>query len=355
MPHTYLSIEGIRKSFGSFTALEPIHIEIPKNEFVCLLGPSGCGKTTLLRIIAGLEVPEGGRVTVAGKDITSLPPAKRNAGMMFQSYALFPNLTVAQNVAYGLKEKKMSKGQIQDKVKEVLAMVDLESAMQKYPSQLSGGQQQRVALARAVALSPDFLLLDEPLSALDAKVRQKLRQEIRRLHEQLGMTTIMVTHDQEEALTMADTIVVMNNAQVIQIGTPEEVYERPNSRFVADFIGAVNFIEEHRGQAPRAGVLQSSDSMAIRPEHIRIHLKPEQGSQEAFIENMEFRGAFYRITLRPLTTEGFYADNGIITDVNTTTIKQLGLERNRRVYFRLPQEHIIRFGPIPQIQTEVVV
>ncbi|REE70534.1 iron(III) transport system ATP-binding protein [Paenibacillus taihuensis] len=339
MPQTYLSIEGIRKTFGSFTALEPIHIEIPKNEFVCLLGPSGCGKTTLLRLIAGLETPDGGRITVAGRDITSLPPSKRQAGMMFQSYALFPNLTVEQNIAYGLQEKKMSKAQIRGKVEEVLAMVDLEHSAKKYPSQMSGGQQQRVALARAVAMSPDFLLLDEPLSALDAKVRQKLRQEIRRLHEQLGMTTIMVTHDQEEALTMADTIVVMNNAKVIQVGMPEEIYERPNSKFVADFIGAVNFV----------GV-EEVPAVAIRPEHVSIHLQPVPDSSEAIIENLEFRGSSYRITLKPSHSRE------IIADVNSSMIRLLGLEKNRRVYYELPSEHLIYFGDaLPTPWVEVVV
>ncbi|AZN42561.1 ABC transporter ATP-binding protein [Paenibacillus albus] len=339
MPQNYLSIESIRKSFGSYTALEPINIQIPKNEFVCLLGPSGCGKTTLLRLIAGLETPDGGRITVAGRDITPLPPARRQAGMMFQSYALFPNLTVEQNVAYGLQEKKLSKAQIRCKVEEVLAMVDLEQSAKKYPSQMSGGQQQRVALARAVALSPDFLLLDEPLSALDAKVRQKLRLEIRRLHEQLGMTTIMVTHDQEEALTMADTIVVMNNARVIQTGSPEEIYERPNSRFVADFIGAINFVGSDEVPA-----------VAIRPEHVSIHPHPVPGSSEAIVENLEFRGSSYRVTLKlPHSSE-------IIADVSSALIRKLGLAKNRRVYYELPSDHLIYFGDDqPAQQVEVVV
>ncbi|MCM3630154.1 ATP-binding cassette domain-containing protein [Paenibacillus glycanilyticus] len=344
MPQSYLSIEGIRKSFGSFTALEPIHIEIPRNEFVCLLGPSGCGKTTLLRMIAGLETPDIGRMLVEGRDITSLPSAKRNVGFMFQSYALFPNLTVAQNVAYGLREKKMSKPQIQSKVEEVLNMVDLLSSAKKYPAQLSGGQQQRVALARAIALSPDFLLLDEPLSALDAKVREKLRLEIRRLHEQLGMTTIMVTHDQEEALTMADTVVVMNNAKVIQSGMPEDIYERPNSRFVADFIGAVNFLEASDGR----------EALAIRPEHVRISPIHEPGSYEARIESLEFRGSFYRVTMLVQGPSSRYFPNGIMADVNRSIVKQYQLEKNRRVYVQLPEEHLIHFGPTRPERLEVV-
>ncbi|WP_336784460.1 ABC transporter ATP-binding protein [Paenibacillus sp. MMO-177] len=344
MPKSYLSIEGIRKTFGSFTALEPIHIEIPKNEFVCLLGPSGCGKTTLLRMIAGLETPDSGRMLVEDKDITSLPPARRNVGFMFQSYALFPNLTVAQNVAYGLKEKKMSRQQMQSKVEEVLGMVDLMSSATKYPAQLSGGQQQRVALARAIALSPDFLLLDEPLSALDAKVREKLRLEIRRLHEQLGMTTIMVTHDQEEALTMADTVVVMNNAKVIQSGAPEEIYERPSSRFVADFIGAVNFFEPMDG----------ADTLAIRPEHVRLGLIQETGSYEAVMESLEFRGSFYRVTMKVQGPMNRYFPNGVMADVNRSIVKQYQLEKNRRVFIQLPEEHLIHFGANRRERLEVV-
>lgn len=344
MPKSYLAIEGIRKTFGSFTALAPMHIEIPKNEFVCLLGPSGCGKTTLLRIIAGLEKPEGGRITVEGKDITSLPPAARGAGMMFQSYALFPNLSVEQNVAYGLREKKQSRAQIRAKVEEVLTMVDLTAAAKKYPAQLSGGQQQRVALARAVALSPDFLLLDEPLSALDAKVRQRLRLEIRRLHEQLGMTTIMVTHDQEEALTMADTIVVMNNAKIEQIGTPQDVYDRPNSRFVADFIGVASFLKNAAGR----------ETAAIRPEHVRVQAKGEFGYYAAFITEMEYRGSFSRLMLRPAATMGDYAAEEIFADVDNTTIRQLQLDKHRQVYIQLPKEHIIDFEPAIPAKIEVV-
>ncbi|WP_068618755.1 ABC transporter ATP-binding protein [Paenibacillus tuaregi] len=339
MPDPYLAIRDIHKAFGTFTALEPIRIDIQKNEFVCLLGPSGCGKTTLLRIIAGLEAPDGGSITVAGRDITSLPPAKRNAGMMFQSYALFPNLTTAQNIAYGLKEKRMSRAQISEKVHEVLAMVDLEHAVDKYPAQLSGGQQQRVALARAVALSPDFLLLDEPLSALDAKVRQKLRKEVRRLHDQLGMTTIMVTHDQEEALTMADKIVVMNNAKVIQTGSPEEVYEQPKTRFVADFIGAVNFMDNGWLQHPE---YDKDSELGIRPEHIRISDRPTAYSREAVVTDSEFRGAFYRLSIRLAAHLG--GEEPIYVDVPASFAKRLHVHKNLKVYVEFPENQIIGFG-----------
>lgn len=339
MSQAYFSIQGIQKSFGKFVALRDINIDVQKNEFICLLGPSGCGKTTLLRILAGLEQPNAGRIMVNGKDITTLPPANRKFGMMFQSYALFPNLTAAQNIAYGLKAKKMSRKEIDEKVREVLALIDLEHIRDKYPSQLSGGQQQRIALARAIALSPDFLLLDEPLSALDAKVRLKLRREIRSLHEKIGITTIMVTHDQEEALTMADKIVVMNNAEVVQIGTPEEVYDRPNSPFVADFIGAINFFQpEHLNQSG-----QDKDiMMAIRPENVHVL---EQGTDDgipAVVKDMEFRGSFYRIQLQ-LSDGRDQIDTFMTIDLPVHQAHRLRLNKNKSVMLHLPSERLITF------------
>ena len=211
---TYLRLAGIRKEFGAFTALSHIDLDIAKGEFVCFLGPSGCGKTTLLRIIAGLEVQTAGRIELAGRDISRLPPAKRDYGIVFQSYALFPNLSVFDNVAYGLVNRKQPRSAIAPRVHELLKLVGLPDSGAKFPSQLSGGQQQRIALARALATSPGLLLLDEPLSALDALERVRLRQEIRALQQRLGVTTIMVTHDQEEALAMADRIVVMNQGAI---------------------------------------------------------------------------------------------------------------------------------------------
>lgn len=239
---TYLALTGIHKRFGTFTALESIDLSIRRGEFVCFLGPSGCGKTTLLRIVAGLETQTSGRIVQAGRDVSVLPPAERDYGIMFQSYALFPNLTVAQNVGYGLVNRKQSRGQITARVDELLALVGLPGSGDKYPAQMSGGQQQRIALARALATSPGLLLLDEPLSALDATVRVHLRNEIRALQRKLGVTTIMVTHDQEEALSVADRIVVMNHGVIEQVGTPMEVYREPASPFVASFVGKVNRI-----------------------------------------------------------------------------------------------------------------
>lgn len=238
----YLSINNVVKQFGQFTALQQISFAIQEGEFVCFLGPSGCGKTTLLRSIAGLEPVTSGTLFQAGKEITHLPPEQRDFGIVFQSYALFPNLTVQDNISIGLQNQGITSFECNQQVDKWLQMIGLQSEAQKYPNQLSGGQQQRVALARALALSPGLLLLDEPLSALDAKVRTHLREEICQLQRQLGITTVMVTHDQEEALAMADRIVVMNNGVIEQIGTPQEIYEKPASRFVANFVGTMNFI-----------------------------------------------------------------------------------------------------------------
>jgi len=275
---TFLKLEGIHKQFGSFTALKGVDLAIDKGEFVCFLGPSGCGKTTLLRIIAGLEAQSGGRIEQAGRDISRLPPAGRDYGIVFQSYALFPNLSVADNVAYGLVNRKMPRAEARARVAELVALVGLPGSEDKFPAQLSGGQQQRIALARALATSPGLLLLDEPLSALDAIVRVHLRQEIRSLQRKLGVTTIMVTHDQEEALSVADRIVVMNHGAIEQVGTPLAVYREPASPFVADFVGRINVLD---------GTAEGDDRVRIGPTlfecrhgrprgaKLKIYLRPE--------------------------------------------------------------------------------
>jgi len=274
-----LKLEGIHKSFGSFVALNDIDLAIRKGEFVCFLGPSGCGKTTLLRVIAGLEQQTRGRVIQDGRDVSALPPAARDYGIVFQSYALFPNLTVAQNIAYGLVNRRKRRAEINARVQELLTLVGLPDAGPKYPAQCSGGQQQRVALARALATSPSLLLLDEPLSALDAKVRERLRGEIRALQKRVGVTTIMVTHDQEEALSMADRVVVMNHGVIEQCGTPAEVYEQPATPFVATFLGRVNVLPGRSlgGGRYRVGACELTlpvDGFAPGTD-VRIFVRPE--------------------------------------------------------------------------------
>ncbi|MDQ8735209.1 putative 2-aminoethylphosphonate ABC transporter ATP-binding protein [Paenibacillus sp. LHD-38] len=340
-----LAINGIRKTFGSFQALQDVNVHIPKGKFTCLLGPSGCGKTTLLRIIAGLEQADTGTVMQDGKDISMLPTAKRNFGIVFQSYALFPNLTVSENIGYGLKGKQ-PKRQIEERVKEMLELIGLTAIRERFPAQLSGGQQQRVALARAIALSPDILLLDEPLSALDAKVREKLREQLCELQERLGITTVMVTHDQEEALTMADQIVVMDHGQVVQIGTPQEVYDKPKTPFVADFIGAINFFPAGTARWEGAG---PNDLLAIRPEHIQID--ETQGSADeqredgisGFVQHVEFRGAFYRVSLQLANELGRHSDMNVTVDISSQTANRYDWSRNKLLHLHLPQERMLHY------------
>lgn len=306
-----LRIEQLSKHFGDFTALRDIELSVQEGEFVCFLGPSGCGKTTLLRAIAGLEQQSEGRIIQQGRDISCLPPQQRDFGIVFQSYALFPNLTVQDNIAYGLKNLRQDRNHISQRVEELLCLIGLEDSAAKYPAQLSGGQQQRVALARALATRPGLLLLDEPLSALDARVRVHLRQQIKKLQQELGVTTIMVTHDQEEALTLADRIVVMNQGVIEQVGTPQEIYHQPVNAFVAGFVGSMNLLDAVidgpksvrvggdciRLPEPHRLPQGSSARLAIRPEAVR--LCPEDAVNcngvQARLLNIEFLGAFLRV------------------------------------------------------------
>ncbi|HWT17770.1 MAG TPA: putative 2-aminoethylphosphonate ABC transporter ATP-binding protein [Variovorax sp.] len=281
-----LEITGVRKDFESFSALRDVHLRVNPGEMLCFLGPSGCGKTTLLRIIAGLETQSAGTIVQNGRDVSWLPPDQRDYGIVFQSYALFPNLTIADNIGYGLVNGHARRGEIRARVDELLQLVGLPSSGKKYPSQLSGGQQQRVALARALATRPGLLLLDEPLSALDALERVRLRGEIRRLQKQVGITTIMVTHDQEEALSMADRIVVMNHGVIEQVGTPMEVYEQPATPFVADFVGKVNVLRSvalgnHRFQVGDMELQCDACDGAFDPgEAVNLYLRPEDRAVE---------------------------------------------------------------------------
>src|SRR6186713_2111937 len=258
----FLELEGVRKEFPSHVAVQHFDLDVPRGAFVSFLGPSGCGKTTTLRMVAGFELPTAGQIRIDGKDITYLRPNQRNVGMVFQSYALFPNMTVAENVAFGLKVAKRSPQEIETRVTEMLKIIKLPEHGGRYPYQLSGGQQQRVALARALAVKPQVLLLDEPLSALDAKIRVSLREEIRSLQQALGITTIYVTHDQEEALSMSDRIVVMNEGRVEQVGTPFEIYNTPRTRFVASFVGTLSFMRA-RVLDPVAGRIMVGDQEIV--------------------------------------------------------------------------------------------
>ncbi len=315
-----LRAEHIIKKFGKQTALNDVSFEIEDGEFVCVLGPSGCGKSTLLRVIAGLEDIESGKVEIGGRDVTGEPPSARNFGIVFQSYALFPNMTAEENVAYGLWNKRLSREEIASRVSGALEMVGLTEQRKKYPQQLSGGQQQRVAIARAIVLKPEFLLLDEPLSALDAKVRVKLRRELRHIQQKLGITTIMVTHDQEEALSLADRVIVMNNSVIEQIDTPQNVYESPSSPFVADFVGTVNFVGGRSG--------------AVRPESIRLSGEASEDSIPGRVCDIEFRGSFYRVGVE--TGDGEYT-----ADVPAQQRETLPLRFGALVYLDIPAEKVI--------------
>jgi iron(III) transport system ATP-binding protein len=286
-----LEVIGVRKDFETFSALRDVHLRVNPGEMLCFLGPSGCGKTTLLRIIAGLETQTSGQILQNGKDVSWLPPDRRDYGIVFQSYALFPNLTIAENIGYGLVNGRARRAEVKARVDELLTLVGLPTSGAKYPSQLSGGQQQRVALARALATRPGLLLLDEPLSALDALERIRLRGEIRRLQKQVGITTIMVTHDQEEALSMADRIVVMNHGVIEQVGTPMEVYEQPATPFVADFVGKVNVLRSvalgnHRFQVGDMELQCDACDGAFEPgEAVNLYLRPEDRAVEHLRED----------------------------------------------------------------------
>jgi iron(III) transport system ATP-binding protein len=347
----YLQIRNLTKKFGEFIALKDISIDIIENEFVCFLGPSGCGKTTLLRVIAGLDIQTYGSIIQAGKDISSLPPSERDFGIVFQSYALFPNLTITRNVAVGLENVGMPAPKVQHRVDELLELVGLVDQKDKYPAQLSGGQQQRVALARAMAISPGLLLLDEPLSALDAKVRSRLRHEIKELQRKFAVTTIMVTHDQEEALTMADRIVVMDNGIIEQVGKPEEIYRSPKTKFVADFVGTMNFLSGtivSNGTAKVGDVVLTCDTedlpvgssvmVAIRPEEINARNITNSDSNIVQIEvlHIEFLGSFCRVKLGG----GDLKDVSLRADFSISLTRLLSIKVGLKLKVSLPSKFI---------------
>jgi putative spermidine/putrescine transport system ATP-binding protein len=312
----FLEIENLSKTFGTHTVLHQFDLNIERGEFITFLGPSGCGKTTVLRMIAGFETATRGSIRLDGRDVTYMRTRQRKVGMVFQSYALFPNMTIADNIGFGLKVLRRPQAEIKQRVEEMLHLIKLPTLGERYPWQLSGGQQQRVALARALAGKPQVLLLDEPLSALDAKIRVSLREDIRALQRELGITSIFVTHDQEEALSISDRIVVMNEGRVEQIGTPSEIYNSPRTRFVASFVGTLNvlsgqIIDPASGKIVVAGqelrtshALNASDAgkqrtLAVRPEAIVLEA-PANGRNTlaATVEEVNFLGAVVRIRAR---------------------------------------------------------
>jgi len=307
MSNKLIDLVGITKSFDGELVLDDLNLYIRENEFLTLLGPSGCGKTTTLRILGGFENPDKGSVIFNGENITQLPPNKRQLNTVFQKYALFTHMTIAENIAFGLKIKKKSKAYIDDKIKYALKLVNLQGYENRMPDSLSGGQQQRIAIARAIVNEPKVLLLDEPLGALDLKLRQDMQYELIRLKNELGITFIYVTHDQEEALTMSDTIVVMNQGYIQQIGTPEDIYNEPQNAFVADFIGDSNIINGTMLEDRLVEILGAKFpcvdegfgrnkpvDVVIRPEDIDL-LKPEEGTIQGVVTHLIFKGVHYEM------------------------------------------------------------
>jgi spermidine/putrescine transport system ATP-binding protein len=316
-----LDVEDISKNFGGVTAVDGISLTVRRGEFYSLLGPSGCGKTTTLRLIAGFELPDRGRILLAGSDITHIPPNRRRVNTVFQHYALFPHMTVEENVAYGLKFSQLSRSDIERRLQRGLETVRLESLRTRYPRELSGGQQQRVALARALVNEPQVLLLDEPLAALDLKLRKAMQQELKKLQERVGITFVYVTHDQEEALTLSDRIAVMNEGHLLQEGTPEEIYERPRTRFVADFIGQTNFFK---------GVVEETGAATIVREEsgLMLHCAPAEFARP---------GMNVSVSVRP---ERIGPRNGTSPDINVVSGKLI-----RQTYLGdLVQYHISMLG-----------
>jgi putative spermidine/putrescine transport system ATP-binding protein len=353
----FLDLEGIQKRFAQTTAVEHFQLEVARGEFVSFLGPSGCGKTTTLRMIAGFDTPSAGTIRIDGVDITRRPPNQRHVGMVFQSYALFPNMTVAQNVGFGLKVAKRPAAEIRQRVAEMLDLIKLPAMGDRYPYQLSGGQQQRVALARALAIKPQVLLLDEPLSALDAKIRVALRNEIRAIQRELGITTIYVTHDQEEALSISDRIVVMSEGRVEQVGAPFEIYNFPRTTFVASFVGTLSILRGtvaepaegrividgqpivvSRGLAEaRSGDLQA---VAVRPEAVSLQdAAPNANRMEGTVQDVNFLGSVVRIRVR-------FTENTISAD--TFNNPNLSLPRpGQRVTVSFPRDAVLALRGAP--------
>jgi putative spermidine/putrescine transport system ATP-binding protein len=343
----YLELQGLHRNFGPVKALNGIEVQLGQGEFLSLLGPSGCGKTTALRLVAGFDRPNAGRIVVDGKDVTSVAPAKRDMGMVFQAYSLFPNMTASQNVEFGLKIRGKAKADRRKRVSDLLELVGLGHAVDRFPHQLSGGMQQRVALARALAIEPRVLLLDEPLSALDAKVRVQLREEIRRIQLELGITTLYVTHDQEEALAISDHVAVMSGGVIEQMGTPSEMYTAPATPFVAEFIGTMNRLEAKvldgaSGDVDFSGRQLRVDAARGRRvgERVLILIRPETLELEASTngnvtgDNMLTGEVIAQTFLGPVTR--LKVSGGLIADMSTA--RAAALPVGARVNARVPAE-----------------
>jgi len=359
----YLELQNLHRDFGTVKALDGIEIELGEGEFLSLLGPSGCGKTTALRLVAGFDRPDAGRIVIDGKDITGVPPNKRDMGMVFQAYSLFPNMTARQNVAFGLRIRGKKRADRDGRVNELLELVGLGHAGDRYPHQLSGGMQQRVALARALAIEPRVLLLDEPLSALDAKVRVQLREEIRRIQLELGITTLYVTHDQEEALSVSDHVAVMYGGRIEQMGSPAEMYSAPATPFVAEFIGTMNRFEgtvvdggvEHGGttlqiEAARGRPHGERVLVLVRPETVEVGPANGGGGPNTLVGDVVTQTFLGPVTRLKILGAGV----DVIADVPTQ--KALSLPVGTRVSAALPIEGVrlleLKDEPLPQIAEE---
>ena len=317
-----ISASQVSKKFGDFVALDDVSVEAPTGSLTALLGPSGSGKSTLLRVIAGLESPDSGQIFISDEEKTNLPPQKRGVGFVFQHYAAFKHMTVFENVAFGLKIRKHSRDATRQRVHELLELVQLEGFAGRYPTQLSGGQRQRMALARALAVEPDVLLLDEPFGALDARVRQELRAWLRRLHEDIQVTTILVTHDQEEAMELADNIVLMNHGKVEQVGGPQDLYEQPTNEFVMGFIGPVNRLGD----------------TYVRPHDIEIQLNANGTTSEAMVDHLVYLGFEVRVELTLKDGRNIWAQ------VTREDARHLDLERGKPVFVNIDRSRV--FGEI---------
>jgi putative spermidine/putrescine transport system ATP-binding protein len=361
---SYLVLTDVVKHFGETVAVESFTLAADRGEFVSFLGPSGCGKTTTLRMIAGFEQPTAGSIVLDGTDITNRPPNKRNVGMVFQSYALFPNMTVAQNIGFGLKVRKRSKDEISKRVGELLDLIHLPDKANRYPYQLSGGQQQRIALARALAFEPQVLLLDEPLSALDAKIRVALRSEIRAIQRQLGITTVYVTHDQEEALSLSDRVVVMSEGRMEQVGTPFEVYNFPATGFVASFVGTLNVLpavvvdpgegrlnvagQEFRISRAIAARTGSTVSLALRPEMVSLGEAGGSNVLRGTVDDVSFLGSIVRIRIK--VAEGVLVT---VDEFNEPTLVLPALESAVAISF--PAEGPLVLESVPIIEPDELI